>query len=89
MAIEAVNNDSTILKDVWLNTTFKDTKGDRVLSTQYITNWLCEGVKAFIGPEGTCFVESIVTQSQNLPMISHVSNYYHLFDELDVNTIKV
>ena len=75
MAIETVNNNSNLLKDILLIPDYRDSKGDRVLSTHYITKWLCEGVKTFIGPEGSCFVESIVTQSWNLPMISHVSVY--------------
>ncbi|PSN49479.1 Receptor-type guanylate cyclase Gyc76C [Blattella germanica] len=71
MALEEVNNSSEILKDVKLEANFEDTKGDRVLTTKVITQMICKGYDAFIGPEGTCFVESIVSQSQNIPMISY------------------
>lgn len=73
MALQEVNNNSNILKDVELVARWNDTKGDRVRATLVITEMLCEGVAAFIGPEGSCFVESIVSQSKNVPMISYVS----------------
>ena len=73
MALQQVNNDSKILKDIELVPRWNDTKGDRVRATLVITEMLCDGVAAFIGPEGSCFVESIVSQSWNVPMISYVS----------------
>jgi len=73
MALQQVNNDSKILKDIQLVPRWNDTKGDRVRATLVITEMLCDGVAAFIGPEGSCFVESIVSQSRNVPMISYVS----------------
>ncbi|GFG40122.1 hypothetical protein Cfor_09373 [Coptotermes formosanus] len=71
MALQEVNNDSTILKDIQLVPRWHDTEGDRLRATQFITQMLCQGVAAFIGPEGSCFVESIVSQSSNVPMISY------------------
>jgi hypothetical protein len=73
MALEKLNNDTEILKDIQLVPRWNDTKGDRVRATLAITEMLCEDVAAFIGPEGSCFVESIVSQSRNVPMISYVS----------------
>jgi ABC-type branched-subunit amino acid transport system substrate-binding protein len=73
MAVEKVNEDSTILKDIQLVPRWYDTKGDRLNATKIITDMLCHCVAAFIGPEGSCFVESIVSQANNVPMISYVS----------------
>jgi hypothetical protein len=73
MALQQVNNNPSILKNVELVSRWNDTKGDRVRATLVITEMLCDGVAAFIGPEGSCFVESIVSQSRNVPMISYVS----------------
>lgn len=78
MALQQVNNDSEILKDIQLVPRWNDTKGDRVRATLVITDMLCDGVAAFIGPEGSCFVESIVSQSRNVPMISYVSTLAEL-----------
>lgn len=73
MALQQVNNNPSILKNIELVSRWNDTKGDRVRATLVITEMLCDGVAAFIGPEGPCFVESIVSQSRNVPMISYVS----------------
>jgi hypothetical protein len=73
MALQQVNSDSNILEGIQLVPRWNDTKGDRVRATLVITEMLCDGVSAFIGPEGSCFVESIVSQSHNIPMISYVS----------------
>jgi hypothetical protein len=73
MALQQVNNNPSILKNIQLVSRWNDTKGDRVRATLVITEMLCDGVAAFIGPEGSCFVESIVSQSRNVPMISYVS----------------
>jgi hypothetical protein len=73
MALQQVNNNPSMLKNIELVLRWNDTKGDRVRATLVITEMLCDGVAAFIGPEGSCFVESIVSQSRNVPMISYVS----------------
>lgn len=51
---------------------WNDTRGDTVVATRVITDMICDGVSAFFGPEGTCHVEAIVSQSRNIPMISYV-----------------
>lgn len=71
MALQQVNSNPSILKNIELVLRWNDTKGDRVRATLVITEMLCDGVAAFIGPEGSCFVESIVSQSRNVPMISY------------------
>lgn len=35
---------------------------------------ICDGVATIFGPEGSCHVEAIVTQSRNIPMIAYVSS---------------
>lgn len=68
-----VNKDPNLLPDVNLVLKWNDTRGDTVVATHAITEMICDGVVAFFGPEGTCFVEATVAQSRNIPMISYVS----------------
>lgn len=69
-----INNDPYLLPGVHLNLRWNDTRGDTVITTRCIVDMLCDGVSAFIGPEGSCHVEAIVAQSRNIPMISYVSD---------------
>lgn len=74
LALEKVNNSTDILPNVDLELRYHDTRGDIVTSTRAITDMLCDGVSAIFGPEGTsCYVEAIVAQSQNIPMLAYVS----------------
>lgn len=52
---------------------------------------ICDGIAMIFGPEGHCYVEAIVTQSRNIPMISYVSTYcceIKLSEELFVVVFK-
>ena len=42
-------------------------------ATRAMIDMICHGVSAFFGPEGLCYVEAVVSQSRNIPMISYVS----------------
>lgn len=77
-ALEQINNSTSILPNVELELRYHDTRGDIVTSTRALTDMLCDGVSAIFGPEGTsCFVEAMVTQSKNIPMLAYV-NYFLL-----------
>lgn len=76
LALDEVNNDPDLLRDVNLVLRWNDTRGDRVITTRAITDMLCDGVYAFFGPEGSCYVEAIVAQSRNVPMISYKCSDY-------------
>ncbi|KAH8373431.1 hypothetical protein KR009_006854 [Drosophila setifemur] len=71
MALDEVNNDPNLLPNVTLDLRWNDTKGDTVLATKAITEMICDGVATIFGPEGPCYVEAIVSQSRNIPMISY------------------
>lgn len=71
---EEINNDPNILPNVTLVLRWNDTRGDTVISTRAITEMICDGVATIFGPEGSCHVEAIVTQSRNIPMIAYVSS---------------
>lgn len=68
------------MPNVTLELKWNDTRGDTVLATRAITEMICDGVATFFGPEGPCYVEAIVSQSRNIPMISYVS--FHLVIDL-------
>lgn len=70
-----INNDPNLLSDVTLALRWNDTFGDTVVATRAITEMICDGIAAFFGPEGPCYVEAIVSQSRNIPMISYVSSF--------------
>lgn len=84
-----VNNNPDLLPDVTLVLKWVDTRGDTVLTTRAITEMLCEGVTAFFGPEGSCYVEAIVAQSRNVPMISYVSSLFLFFFYTDLILVEI
>lgn len=59
---------------------WSDTRGETVEATKAMIDMICEGVAAFFGPEGSCYVEAIVAQSRNIPMISYVSSFNNWFE---------
>lgn len=73
LALDEINNSDEILPNVHLALRWNDTKGETVLATRAMTEMICDGVTTFFGPEGPCYVEAIVSQSRNIPMISYVS----------------
>lgn len=71
MALEEINNSPNILPNVTLVVRWNDTKGDTVVATRAMTEMICDGVSAFFGPINRCYVEAVVAQSRNIPMISY------------------
>ncbi|XP_037940750.1 receptor-type guanylate cyclase Gyc76C-like [Teleopsis dalmanni] len=71
LALHEINSDNKTLPNVVLDLRWNDTKGDTVLATRAITEMICDGISIIFGPEGHCFVEAIVSQSRNIPMISY------------------
>lgn len=78
-ALDQINNSTSILPNVELELRYHDTRGDIVTSTRALTDMLCDGVSAIFGPEGTsCYVEAMVTQSKNIPMLAYVNVFFPL-----------
>ena len=78
-ALDQINNSTSILPNVELELRYHDTRGDIVTSTRALTDMLCDGVSAIFGPEGTsCYVEAMVTQSKNIPMLAYVNDFFPL-----------
>uniref|UniRef100_A0A0A1XAD9 Guanylate cyclase 32E n=1 Tax=Zeugodacus cucurbitae TaxID=28588 RepID=A0A0A1XAD9_ZEUCU len=71
MALDEINADDNLLPNVKLQLRWNDTKGDTVTATKAITEMICDGIVTIFGPEGHCYVEAIVSQSRNIPMISY------------------
>lgn len=77
VALEEINDDPDILPNVTLAMRWNDTRGDTVTATRAITEMICDQVAAIIGPEGTCKIEAVVSQSRNIPMISYRCSELH------------
>lgn len=84
-----INNDTSILPNVRLVMRWNDTRGDTVDATNAMIDMICDGVAAFFGPEGSCHVEAIVSQSRNIPMISYVSPFFILSFAFQFNRIFI
>ncbi|XP_032674981.1 receptor-type guanylate cyclase Gyc76C-like [Odontomachus brunneus] len=76
MALDEINNSTDILPNVTLLMRWNDTRGETVEATRAMVDMICDGVVAFFGPEGSCYVEAIVAQSRNIPMISYKCSDY-------------
>ncbi|XP_076626441.1 receptor-type guanylate cyclase Gyc76C isoform X1 [Colletes latitarsis] len=76
MALDEINNDPSMLPNVKLVMRWSDTRGETVEATKAMIDMICDGVAAFFGPEGSCYVEAIVAQSRNIPMISYKCSDY-------------
>lgn len=76
LALEEINNRKDILPNVKLEMRWNDTKGDTVIATRAMTEMICDGISAFFGPEGPCYVEAIVSMSRNIPMMSYKCSDY-------------
>ncbi|XP_043253857.1 receptor-type guanylate cyclase Gyc76C-like [Colletes gigas] len=76
MALDEINNDPNMLPNVKLVMRWSDTRGETVEATKAMIDMICDGVAAFFGPEGSCYVEAIVAQSRNIPMISYKCSDY-------------
>ncbi|KAL0119212.1 hypothetical protein PUN28_009653 [Cardiocondyla obscurior] len=76
MALDEINNDPNILPNVKLVMRWSDTRGETVEATKAMIDMICDGVVAFFGPEGSCYVEAIVSESRNIPMLSYKCSDY-------------
>ncbi|XP_018045826.1 PREDICTED: receptor-type guanylate cyclase Gyc76C-like [Atta colombica] len=76
IALNEINNDPNILPNINLVMRWSDTRGETVEATRAMLDMICDGVVAFFGPEGTCFVEATVSESRNIPMMSYKCSDY-------------
>ncbi|XP_011864194.1 PREDICTED: guanylate cyclase 32E-like [Vollenhovia emeryi] len=76
MALNEINSDPNLLPRVNLVPRWSDTRGETVEATRAMIDMICDGVVAFFGPEGSCYVEAIISESRNLPMLSYKCSDY-------------
>ena len=73
LALDNINNNTTILRDYQLQYLFNDTKSDTLESIRAMTSQYANGTIGFIGPDVSCACESTNAAAWNLPMIVYVS----------------
>lgn len=73
LALDYVNNNSSLLKGYKLDYFFNDTKGRSANAINAMTSHYGAGTVGFIGPDATCLCESTIADAWNLPMIGYVS----------------
>ena len=73
LALDYVNNNTTLLKGYKLDYYFNDTRGRSSNAINAMTSHYGKNTVAFIGPDGTCLCESTIADAWNLPMIGYVS----------------
>ena len=73
LAVEAVNNDSSLLPAHHITFVWNDTQCDEEISVKAMLYQLEKGVQAFIGPGCTCETQAKLAAAANVPMVSYVS----------------
>lgn len=73
LAVEAVNNDSSLLPGHQITFVWNDTQCNEELSLKAMLYLLEKGVQAFIGPRCTCETQARLAAAANIPMVSYVS----------------
>lgn len=71
LALDNINNNTTILKDYRLEYLFSDTKSQTLESIRAMTAHYSEGTIGFIGPDVSCACESTNAAAWNLPMLGY------------------
>lgn len=73
LAVETVNNDSSLLPAHQITFVWNDTQCDEEISVKAMLYQLENGVQAFIGPGCTCETQAKLAAAANVPMVSYVS----------------
>lgn len=73
LAVETVNNDSSLLPAHQITFVWNDTQCDEETSVKAMLHQLEKGVQVFIGPGCTCETQAKLAAAANVPMISYVS----------------
>lgn len=77
LALDEINNDTTILPNHQLEFLIAETNGMELRSIKRTVELLNQNISAYIGPQETCIHEAKIAAAFNLPMISYVStNHY-------------
>ena len=73
LALEEINNDSSILPNQTLDFMIAETYGIELESIKQTVELINKNISVYIGPQETCIHEAKVAASFNIPMISYVS----------------
>lgn len=73
LAVERVNNESSLLPTHQITFVWNDTQCDEEISVKAMLHQLERGVQAFIGPGCSCETQAKLAAAANIPMVSYVS----------------
>ena len=73
LALEEINNDSSILPNQTLDFIIAETYGIELESIKQTVELIKQNISVYIGPQETCIHEAKVAAAFNIPMISYVS----------------
>ena len=85
LAVETVNNDSSLLPGHQITFVWNDTHCNEELSLKAMLYQLEKGVQAFIGPGCTCETQARLAAAVNIPMLSYVSTTWKQIYQSKVN----
>lgn len=73
LALEEINNDTSILPNQTLDFIIAETYGIELESIKQTVDLINQNISVYIGPQETCIHEAKVAAAFNIPMISYVS----------------
>ena len=73
LALDEINNDSSILPNQTLDFIIAETYGIEFESIKETVELINKDISVYIGPQETCIHEAKVAAAFNIPMISYVS----------------
>lgn len=76
IALEYVNNNTTLLEGYRLEYLYNDTRMNSLNAINSMTEHHRNSTVGFIGPDVSCHCESNIAAAWNLPMIAYVSRYF-------------
>ena len=77
LALDEINNDTSILPNHRLTFLIAETRGKEFISIKETVELINKNISVYIGPQETCIHEAKIAAAFNIPMISYVSGTFN------------